>query len=88
MRECTDKKGRRYIVVTPEEQKALPEFTPVYRVEGGKAKAIAPPDCKHDFEITPGAPRNIKACKNCIYWEFTQEEPTKEIKNNEKTEIY
>ena len=74
------------LFVTPEEQKALPEFTPVYYK--GKDKAIAPPDCKHDFEITPGAPRNIKACKNCIYWEFTQEEPTKEIKNNGKTEIF
>lgn len=56
-----------------EDIKAKKDGTPIYCMDEGYG--IVPPDCKHDFEISRGFPRNIKGCKKCIYWEFTMEEP-------------
>ena len=72
MKEGKDKNGRRFIMLTEEERKGLPDGTMVFLLDGGQA-AIPPKDCKHELELTPGIPRNIKGCKHCIYWEFTME---------------
>lgn len=66
------KNGKRYFELTEEEAKI---YTDTFIIDG--KKSIAPPDCKHNFVIERGIPRNIKGCTKCIYWEFTNEEPTR-----------
>lgn len=61
--------GKNYLLVTEEEIKNLPSETRVYQITDTE-KGIVPPDCKHEFEISSGFPRDIKGCKKCIYWEF------------------
>lgn len=77
MQEQLDKDGKRYIAVTDEEIKQLPPATRIYHI-AENIKGIAPENCKHDFIISGGLPMNIKGCKNCIYWEFTNEAPTEQ----------
>lgn len=72
MKEAYKKDGRRYISITEEERKTLPEGTVVYHIDKDTL-GIAPPDCKHEFVISEGSPRNIKGCKKCIYWEYSYE---------------
>lgn len=70
-----DQDGKNYLSVTDEEIKELPPLTRVYHISATE-KGIAPTDCKHDYIISKGVPMNIKGCKKCIYWDYTQEEPT------------
>ena len=74
MIEKKDENGKRYCEVTDEELKALKIKS--YFLGHNRKKLIPPPDCKHEFIIEKGLPRNFKVCKFCIYWEFTMELPT------------
>lgn len=72
MQEKKDEHGRRYIELTPEEtEEARKAGKTIYG-----SNMLAPDNCKHEFEVSRGIPSNIKGCKYCIYWEFTDEEPT------------
>lgn len=79
MQERYDKNGKRFLEVTEEDKKKLPPETRIYCMPNG-VDGIVPPDCKHDFIVTGGMPMNIKGCKKCIYWEFTNEPPTETTK--------
>lgn len=71
-----DKEGRAYYELSPEEEQDMSKTEArLYCMENGR-KAIVPPECKHEFKVSSGVPRNIKYCTECIYWEFTNEAPT------------
>lgn len=77
MQRKTDKEGREYIELTPEEAEEADRAGKRLFV-GDTCKMLAPEDCKHAFKVSWGFPSNIKYCTKCIYWEFTPEEPTRE----------
>ena len=74
MIEKIDENGKRYCEVTDDELKAL--NIKEYYIGKNRKKMISSPNCKHEFVIEKGLPRNFKCCKKCIYWEFTMQSPT------------
>lgn len=75
MQEGVTNEGKRYIALSDAEIEQMPPTTRIYHLENG-IKAIAPQNCCHDYYISGGVPMNIKGCNKCIYWEFTNEQPT------------
>lgn len=71
-----DKEGRAYYELSPEEEQDMSKTgVNLYCMENERV-AIVPPECKHEFKVSSGVPRNIKYCTECIYWQFTNEAPT------------
>lgn len=71
-----DKEGRAYYELSHEEEQDMSKTEArLCCMENGR-KAIIPPECKHEFKVSSGVPRNIKYCTECICWEFTNEAPT------------
>lgn len=76
MKYCKDENGKAYYEVSDEELPALKALgVQGFYLGQERKKLIPPPECKHEFVIEEGLPRNFKVCKHCIYWEFTMQIP-------------